>query len=169
MLCPICQNQELKKKSKYCSRDCYARARRMGIYKPFWYGKKRKKETIKKMSTTLKKRYDSGEISIWCKGKKLSEAHKNKLSEAHKKIVGELHPNWQGGIKKDKEGYIRVWIAPKQWRYQHRMVMEKFIKRPLLKTGVVHHKDENKHNNAIDNLILFRNNREHTQLHSTSR
>lgn len=44
---------------------------------------------------------------------------------------------------------------------EHRFVMEQHIGRYLLPTEVVHHKDKNKHNNAIENLQLFATNGEH--------
>ncbi len=47
----------------------------------------------------------------------------------------------------------------------HRVVMENHIGRVLEKNEVVHHKDENKHNNQIDNLELMTSS-EHAKLHS---
>jgi hypothetical protein len=49
--------------------------------------------------------------------------------------------------------------------YIHRIVMEKHLGRVLLKEEVVHHKDGNKMNNKIGNLVLFRTTAEHTKHH----
>ena len=158
-ICPICQINELKNKNKYCSKICYSLARKNGLYPPFWLGKKRSIDTKTKISQA-----NLGRIP-WCAGKKLSLEHKRKISEAHKKIYGQKHPNWKGGKIIDKTGYVRIWIAPKQWRYEHRLIMEKKLGRNLLRTEIVHHKNEDKHDNNIENLILFKNNQEHLAFH----
>ena len=53
----------------------------------------------------------------------------------------------------DKDGYEVVKIDGKMTRL-HRYVMEQYLGRKLLSSEVVHHKDENKTNNHIDNLII---------------
>ena len=61
-------------------------------------------------------------------------------------------------------GYKRVYVAGKGRMLEHRLVMERHIGRKLTSTECVHHKDENKTNNSIDNLeILSRS--EHKKLH----
>ena len=51
----------------------------------------------------------------------------------------------------DKAGYV----------FEHRLVMEKFLGRHMSPEEVIHHKDENTHNNAIENLMIFKNHTEH--------
>lgn len=51
----------------------------------------------------------------------------------------------------------------------HRVVMENHIGRFLRKEEVVHHKDENKKNNAIENLELVASASEHVKIHSLSK
>ncbi|WP_412095795.1 HNH endonuclease [Bacillus haynesii] len=58
------------------------------------------------------------------------------------------HPNAQ------KDGYI----------LEHRFVLAEHLGRPLLDCECVHHKDENKLNNSIDNLEILSKS-EHTKLH----
>lgn len=53
----------------------------------------------------------------------------------------------------DKDGYEVVKINGEKKRL-HRYVMEQYLGRKLLPSEVVHHKDENKTNNNIDNLII---------------
>lgn len=60
------------------------------------------------------------------------------------------HPNLN-----TKDGYV----------LEHRLVMERKLKRFLLPSEVVHHIDEQKTNNNISNLLLFKNGREHTIHH----
>lgn len=55
----------------------------------------------------------------------------------------------------NKRGYV----------YQHRLVMEKKLGRFLKKEEAVHHKDGNKKNNAVTNLVMFRTSGEHTTYH----
>ena len=46
----------------------------------------------------------------------------------------------------------------------HRVLVENKMKRYLLEDEVVHHKNHNKHDNSIENLLVM-NNREHSRLH----
>ncbi|RIV23630.1 hypothetical protein DYU11_11655 [Fibrisoma montanum] len=52
-------------------------------------------------------------------------------------------------------------------RHEHRVVAEKLLGRALLSREVVHHIDENKHNNAPENLAILPNQRLHAIVHST--
>lgn len=53
----------------------------------------------------------------------------------------------------------------KGWMYEHRYVMENYLKRQLTKDEVVHHLDGVKDNNHINNLIVL-SHRDHNLLHS---
>ncbi len=57
------------------------------------------------------------------------------------------------------EGYVAYRVhydtGKKTTVLQHREVMEKHVGRKLLSTEIVHHKDENKQNNSIDNLEIL--------------
>ncbi len=75
--------------------------------------------------------------------------------------------------RKIKKGY--VWIyAPdhkysktkKGWIWEHRLVCENFIGKALKGGNVVHHFDENKENNKISNLMIFRGQKEHSSWHN---
>ena len=58
-------------------------------------------------------------------------------------------------IMRDSRGYV----------WEHRLVMAKHLGRPLLRTEVVHHIDENKANNDLSNLMLFKSQAEHLAHH----
>lgn len=51
---------------------------------------------------------------------------------------------------------------------EHRWIMEEYLGRPLLRTEIVHHKDENPLNNTIDNLQVMTH-AEHMRLHKTGK
>ena len=54
----------------------------------------------------------------------------------------------------------------KGWIFEHRAVVEDFIKRGLERPECIHHIDGNKKNNNIDNLMLFKNHAQHMKFHS---
>ena len=60
-------------------------------------------------------------------------------------------------------GYKCIKIGDK-YLYEHRIIMEEVLGRKLKKYEVVHHKDENKLNNSIENLQLMTK-KEHDRLH----
>lgn len=75
---------------------------------------------------------------------------RNKVSEGHKRI------------KKAKKHTYKKYLG----RHIHRIEAEKMLGRKLKRGEVVHHKDENKHNNNHDNLIVFRSQSEHAKYHA---
>lgn len=97
--------------------------------------------------------------------------------ERQRKIIkkGKDSPYWNGGRIKTKKGYILVY-APNNKRsnvngyiYEHLLIMEKYLGRPVRKEEAVHHIDENKSNNNINNLILFPTKGSHTAFHHNIR
>jgi len=81
---------------------------------------------------------------------------------------GRRNRAWNGGRHIEKpEGYILVYCpdhpyaSKKGYVREHRLVMEKHIGRYLIPSEVVHHRDDDPSNNAIENLELFASNSEH--------
>lgn len=68
------------------------------------------------------------------------------------------------GVSVKPSGYIEVTRGPNKGRLLHDVLMEEHIGRPLAPDEVVHHKDRNKENNKLDNLLLLTNS-EHARLH----
>ena len=95
---------------------------------------------------------------------------KNNYSKEH-------HGSWKGGIIRYSHGYILQYSPNhphaqkkgirKGYILQHRLVMERKLKRFLLPKEVVHHINEDKHNNRISNLMLFKNINEHIKFHNS--
>lgn len=99
--------------------------------------------------------------------------------------AGDGHPEWNGGRIVDRNGYIHVWAPDhpecqrvnearrlksnggyyrkEKYIQEHRLVMEKFLGRLLLPTEVVHHRNDDKQDNRIENLELFDSNAKHLQ------
>ncbi len=79
----------------------------------------------------------------------------------------ENHPSWKGGRQRDKDGYVLVHTPDHPhankagYVREHRLVMEKKIRRYLDPKEVVHHKNGNTSDNRIGNLVLYKSNAEH--------
>lgn len=106
------------------------------------------------------------------KGRKIT--WKDKLKGPRESQKGPKHYNWKGGRRKtSKDGYIRIWVHPKDKYYcmaqhdgyvlEHRLVMAKHLGRPLTKYEQVHHKNSIKNDNRIKNLEII-NPQSHTLL-----
>lgn len=82
---------------------------------------------------------------------------------------GEEHHAWVGGRRIDENGYSYVWLRPDDQFFrmvhkghgdaggyvlEHRLAMAKYLGRPLREDETVHHIDNNRSNNRIDNLQL---------------
>jgi hypothetical protein len=77
------------------------------------------------------------------------------------------HGNWKGGRIVDKHGYVLIHMPDHPhansggYMREHRVVMEKHLGRILLKSEVVHHKNDQPGDNSISNLEVFENNSSH--------
>ena len=78
---------------------------------------------------------------------------------------GNLNPTWKGGKYLHKAGYVYVWLddndpmrimTNSSYVFEHRLVMARFLGRPLLPSEEVHHKNGVKADNRIENLELWK-------------
>ena len=107
-------------------------------------GGKRSEKTKLKMSIASRRRWSKKE-------------ERDKVSRENSKF-------WKGGIFYHPSGYI-LYIG----RRQHRLIMENHLGRKLSVKEVVHHNNGDKHDNRIENLTLFKNQKEHLEHHYNKR
>jgi hypothetical protein len=81
---------------------------------------------------------------------------------------GKNNPNWKGGKCKDEKGYIRILLGngTNDYFYEHRLVMEKILRRKLKNQELVHHINGIRDDNRIENLILLPNEKAHKKFHT---
>ncbi|MEY2973510.1 MAG: Halobacterium phage phiH [Pseudomonadota bacterium] len=81
------------------------------------------------------------------------------ITWTEKSVHGENNPNYGGGKYIDDKGYVRI-LNPdhkyniKGYVYEHRLVFERYLNRYLEPWETVHHINEIKADNRVDNLFL---------------
>jgi hypothetical protein len=84
---------------------------------------------------------------------------------------GKRNGRWKGGRRINHDGYIQICSPNHPYRdargyvFEHRLVMEKKLGRYLTAEEVVHHKDYDRKDNRIENLVLFPNQKAHIAWH----
>jgi len=87
---------------------------------------------------------------------------------------GDKHPKWNGGIKKNAEGYILVLISSDSPYYEMsdngyvrrgRLIIAKSLGRCLNPEEIVHHCNGIIDDDHIENLRLLKSHKEHATLH----
>lgn len=104
--------------------------------------------------------------------KKYVNGHQNKGKKLPYTLKAEKNHNWKGGKVIDDHGYIKIRCEghPRATKYgnyvfEHILVMEKHLGRYLTLNEEIHHKDHNRQNNNISNLILMTTS-DHSKLHN---
>lgn len=134
---------------------------------------KRFKIKARSFSTKGRKAWNKGvpmreesknKLSIAHTGKKLSKEHRAKVIKTLRYgLKGKDNPNWKGGSF-IKEGY--KWIRIDDFYVpEHRLVMEKYLKRKLKTEENIHHINKNKLDNRIENLVIVSNKEHHRSFH----
>lgn len=146
-ICPIC-------KKDFYVRPCYIKYGRGKFCSRKCFGKSGNSNWEKNLIL-----YKKGHIA-WNNGRKM------------KQTSGKNHWNWKGGkIIHSKNGYILLYNPnhpfAKKVGYvaEHRLVMEKKIRRYLKPTEIVHHINGIKDDNRPQNLKLFANDGSHYKFH----
>lgn len=88
----------------------------------------------------------------------------------HRKMgtIKDLIPNNSVKKKIVEGGYIKIFVNG-GWILEHRHVVEQFTKRKLDKQEVIHHLNENRVDNRIGNLMVFKSNSAHQSFHNKIR
>jgi len=118
-------------------------------------------------------RYSNNKICKIC-NKKISRSATHCGSCATKIQIKDArnNPNWNGGRIISSNNYIYIHIPEHPFSNtlgyvaEHRLVMEKKLGRKLTSEEVVHHINEIRTDNRIENLLLFKSNSEHRKFHS---
>lgn len=112
-------------------------------------------------------------ISRTHKGKTLSPETRAKISDAHSGVF--RNPSEFGGHRKHRnDGYIAVYVPYHQrankdgYVMEHILIVERHIGRHLTEDEVVHHKNENKQDNRVENLMVMTKS-SHAKLHCKER
>lgn len=79
--------------------------------------------------------------------------------------AGQRTAQAKGSRKINRQGYILISAGRSRWVYEHRLIMEKALGRPLAKDEVVDHINGVRHDNQVENLRVMTK-REHAKMHS---
>lgn len=87
--------------------------------------------------------------------------------EGERKYSGANHPGWKGGMRKDSNGYMEIYVAENGRKYmkEHIYRIEQYVGHKLDAKMVVHHINGNKADNRLDNLFLFVDTSTHIAYH----
>lgn len=131
-------------------------------------GKPKSEEHKRKISLAHKGKMPKNVVAGWSRG--LTKETDERVKKMGEKRKGQKHPNWKGG-KRNKGGYNIIFQPEHPFNNhnyvaEHRLVVEKFIGRFLTKEEVVHHINGLKKDNRIENLMIFKTNKEHIKFHT---
>lgn len=82
------------------------------------------------------------------------------------KRFGKDHNRWNNGRAECASGYILILTSrnPRKYIFEHRLVMERHLGRNLSLSEIVHHVNEDKSDNRIENLQIVTR-AEHVRIH----
>lgn len=90
-----------------------------------------------------------------------------KKSGPRPNTYGAKHHSWKGGRFIASDGYVQIYVGPRQHKKEHFLVLEKQLGRPLTKVERVHHIDGDKQLNVESNLVLLKDESAHRAAHNS--
>lgn len=134
----------------------------------FHRGRKLSPETCAKMSASHRGVKRDPEIYV-----KIAAANRGRrhTEETKAKQRGDRNHHWKGGRHVDADGYVHLRKSGHRlsdrcgYVYEHRLVMEQTLGRPLTPIEVVHHINGNPYDNRRENLALCQNQESHMAIH----
>jgi len=144
------------KKGQKFSKEHKERLSKAHLGKPSPMKNKHYSEEVKKRMSLAHKGKKQSPETITKRIKKGSQHYKWKEKVAH--CMGYIYLHCPNHPFRNSQGYV----------FEHRIVMEKHLKRYLKPEEVVHHINNTPNDNRIENLKLFSNNYKHLQFHRFS-
>lgn len=114
---------------------------------------------LRERSIAIKMRLNSPDYKHHFKGKKRT------FTKEWKENIGKGKRGKGKGYRINSKGYKEFTMGEKKGKLEHVYLVEQLIGRKLNKNECVHHKDENKLNNSIENLQLMTR-EEHARHHA---
>jgi hypothetical protein len=112
--------------------------------------------------------YGPDKQPIWYYSKRCQKCFKKRTHYKRHFLPG-LHGNSRPeGSKHKHDNYIMI-KHNGQWRREHRVIMEQLLGRPLLRSEIVHHNNENPPDNRPENLQLCSSKADHSKYHIKNR
>lgn len=116
----------------------------------------------KKLSPEAKEKFVKAGYNAW-KGRKHTLETRKKFSEIQRGKYGKEARGWQGG-RVIQGGYIKIKTKDLfkakdgsykgKYKFEHRLVMEKYLGRKLIRNEMIHHRNGIKTDNRFSNLEI---------------
>jgi len=154
VICKVCSKRFYERKSrlkirKYCSHKCHNKDR----------------IPLSKMHKRKLSKLRTGKNNPF-----YGKYHTEKNREKFKERIGFKNPHWKGG-KVISNGYVYIYkpdhpfATKSRYVLEHRLVIEKHMERYLKPTEIIHHLNEIKDDNRLENLMYFLNESAHQYFH----
>lgn len=82
------------------------------------------------------------------------------------RMTGEKNPQYKNGVRLHNFGYKYILVGIKKYENESRLVIGKFLGRPMKRKEIAHHIDKNTVNNSPENLFYFKHQTAHLRWHS---